>query len=821
MAEEKIGLRDEIFTSLNGQITIWTYDPITEVYSPGEKITAKNFFSTPELTPEGVETWQNLLEIAVLSTSLRNLTSGNVLTQTTLNGVYATGASTNGLPAGINTTGILKAFNSGTTKFLEYSTINAGIQQTWKNYYDGTNWAGWVIGSGTSGSTPTLWDASLLDIDTAGDYYTGSSTTNYPTGTNALALVELKKYSDYKWLTYKRELVGVQEIWTNYFDSIDWSGWVQILTDLSGYATKIYAESLVTGLWDDRGNYNASGNTFPSTGGSGSAGAILKGDIWTITNPGTLGVTAVIAGQTVRALVDTPGQTASNWAISVGTSGSDHTELSNLNWEDSGHESGLTEAKLAAFDTSGLPVLVDLVTQSRLESYSTTATATGTTTLTVASNYMQYFTGILTQIVQMPVVSTLILGFQFKICNKSTGLITVNSSGSNLVCLVPAGTEVILTCIAITGTDAGSWSVEFKLPALTSTKVWMGNGSNIPTETDTESSALTVGNYTVDFPELAEESNWLNNVTNIISGVIGDRAFGLDELGSISESMYTQYGWSRDFTNSFITDVTRIAALETSGNWTKVTDVISTYNASQGDRGQTYYNNGYFYFCYGTSSHTWLRYGNLDTITTTDITYFPKPQVEVGKGHGDFFTIEGKFDITNIIVEAETTTAGNLIIGSTGTQEIASLVVTAACGTNGNAQVVLDGVTFNVALTTAQNSATLVATALRAFSYTGWTTGGTGTTVTFTSTKYKSCTDATYSDNGTGATGTMTTGTQGVDPNNDIVTIIALPTTIGQKKRLTYLVNVDFPTASNRNMYINISSAATIKLHLITQKMFE
>ena len=76
-----------------------------------------------------------------------------------------------------------------------------------------------------------------------------------------------------------------------------------------------YADSIVTGLWDDRGNYNASGNTFPASGGSGTSGVILKGDIWTISVAGTLGGTAVNIGDTVRALTNTPGQTAGNWAI--------------------------------------------------------------------------------------------------------------------------------------------------------------------------------------------------------------------------------------------------------------------------------------------------------------------------------------------------------------------------------------------------------------------------------------------------------------------------------------------------------------------------
>src|SRR3990167_8429949 len=76
-----------------------------------------------------------------------------------------------------------------------------------------------------------------------------------------------------------------------------------------------YVTALVAGLWDDRGNFDASGNVFPSSGGSGTAGAILKGDIWTVSVIGTLGGSAVGLGDTVRALTDTPGQTASNWAI--------------------------------------------------------------------------------------------------------------------------------------------------------------------------------------------------------------------------------------------------------------------------------------------------------------------------------------------------------------------------------------------------------------------------------------------------------------------------------------------------------------------------
>jgi hypothetical protein len=84
----------------------------------------------------------------------------------------------------------------------------------------------------------------------------------------------------------------------------------QVLVD-----AKAYTDAAVVGLYDPRGNFDASGNVFPSTGGSGAAGAVLKSDIWRISVAGTLGGEAVGVGDEVVALVDAPGQTAANWNI--------------------------------------------------------------------------------------------------------------------------------------------------------------------------------------------------------------------------------------------------------------------------------------------------------------------------------------------------------------------------------------------------------------------------------------------------------------------------------------------------------------------------
>lgn len=125
----------------------------------------------------------------------------------------------------------------------------------------------------------------------------------------------------------------------------------------------------------------------------------------------------------------------------------------------------------AAVSTAGFVTLTDTQTLTNKTltlptidnikiGYTTTATAAGTTTLTSASNYKQYFTGSTTQTIVLPVVTTLTLGHTFEIHNNSSGSLTVNSSGSNLVGTVQANTTATCTCILVTGTTAASWDFD-------------------------------------------------------------------------------------------------------------------------------------------------------------------------------------------------------------------------------------------------------------------------------------------------------------------------------------------------------------------------
>lgn len=70
------------------------------------------------------------------------------------------------------------------------------------------------------------------------------------------------------------------------------------------------------GLLDDRGNYNPTvTSAYPATGGSGAAGAILKGDLWVVSADSYVNGIPVTVGDTIRALVDSPAQSNANWAV--------------------------------------------------------------------------------------------------------------------------------------------------------------------------------------------------------------------------------------------------------------------------------------------------------------------------------------------------------------------------------------------------------------------------------------------------------------------------------------------------------------------------
>lgn len=94
------------------------------------------------------------------------------------------------------------------------------------------------------------------------------------------------------------------------------------------------------------------------------------------------------------------------------------------------------------------------------EGFSTTVTAASTTTLTVASSHTQQFTGTTTQTVVLPNATTLVLGQQFLILNRSTGVLTLNANGGTLVQILGSNSQTFVTVTNI-ATSAGTWDSAF------------------------------------------------------------------------------------------------------------------------------------------------------------------------------------------------------------------------------------------------------------------------------------------------------------------------------------------------------------------------
>lgn len=124
-------------------------------------------------------------------------------------------------------------------------------------------------------------------------------------------------------------------------------------------------------------------------------------------------------------------------------------------------------ANLATFSTignqTGTSSTPTAVAMNCIPGLRSQATAAGTTTLVNTDVLEQVFTGVTTQTVVLPVVTTLKqAGWQYLIINDSSGAVTINSSGSNAVQVVAAGARCLVSNNKITAdTTAAAWEVMY------------------------------------------------------------------------------------------------------------------------------------------------------------------------------------------------------------------------------------------------------------------------------------------------------------------------------------------------------------------------
>jgi len=192
----------------------------------------------------------------------------------------------------INTAGIIVKDSSVTTAALsvvdDAMTVGAGDVE---DLDSASRIASTSYQTSSSGN-----EAILVELATNG---TQTVTTEHKvTG----GVATLKVFSNYA------SFAGIQEV-------SDYSANYTDLSYMNKGSITALIQSYVAGLMDYRGVYDASVNAYPSSGGSGTAGAILKSDFWIVSVAGTLPTGIVVnAGDLIIAKVDTPGNTQANWS---------------------------------------------------------------------------------------------------------------------------------------------------------------------------------------------------------------------------------------------------------------------------------------------------------------------------------------------------------------------------------------------------------------------------------------------------------------------------------------------------------------------------
>lgn len=324
-----------------------------------------------------------------------------------------------------------------------------------------------------------------------------------------------------------------------------------------GFVTET-VNAAVVGVYQLQGNTDCSGNPNYPAG--------IKGDIYVVSVAGKIGgasgITVDVADQYL-CINDADGGTqaavGTSWVVlehnlvqalinggALGTPSSGNlgncTGLPTAGISDAA--SGATISVTVKRDANANAAFNNL-----LEGYTTTVTAAGTTTLTVASTYQQFFTGTTTQTCKLPVASTLVLGQSFYITNSSTGIVTVQSSGANTILTMPANTSAIYTCILISGTGTASWSWNYvgysaltgtganvlaNSPALVTPDIGAATGTSA---LFSSGSAAGFGFTTAAGSKVTQTSSRTNGVT--INNLTGKIQTDTTSLGTLSSAVFT------------------------------------------------------------------------------------------------------------------------------------------------------------------------------------------------------------------------------------------------------------------------------------------
>lgn len=194
--------------------------------------------------------------------------------------------------------------------------------------------------------------------------------------------------------------------------------------------------------------------------------------------------------------------------------------------------------------------------------FTSTATAAGTTTLTVSSNANQVFTGTTTQTAVMPDATTLTVGLSYRISNTSTGQVTVNANGGTLLKVISPGQSCVFEVTDIS-TSGGVWNM------------FSSDGESIITLTSS---------YTLTSQTAAQKifNSSTNGAFNVVANTTYyfDCQYSLSSLSATSGAIGFAFGGTATFgTRLWFTDAIKATTLTTAGTLQRTSNTTSANTA--------------------------------------------------------------------------------------------------------------------------------------------------------------------------------------------------------------------------------------------------
>jgi hypothetical protein len=129
---------------------------------------------------------------------------------------------------------------------------------------------------------------------------------------------------------------------------------------------------------------------------------------------------------------------------------------------------------------------------------SSSPTTGGTSPLFVESPSIREYTGTLSETVVLPLTAALTPGHSYTIINRSTGVLTVQSSGGDTVQTIAPNSSAYVVCVVNSGTTAASWDSVYTTGNVgTVTSVGLTDASTSPIFNVTNSPVTTTGTLTL------------------------------------------------------------------------------------------------------------------------------------------------------------------------------------------------------------------------------------------------------------------------------------------------------------------------------------